>query len=72
VIVANKQNIKHFYAVYQVGVNLRKVGSNSNRPITNLMRNIPVAAMINGQIEMKTGSPGKLPPKRQEIPSINT
>jgi len=36
------------------------------------MRNIPVAAMINGQIEMKAGSPGKLPPKRQEIPSINT
>jgi hypothetical protein len=36
------------------------------------MRHIPVAAMIKGQIEMKTGSPGKLPPKRQEIPSINT
>jgi len=36
------------------------------------MRNIPVAAMKNGQIEMKTSSPGKLPPKRQEIPSTNT
>jgi len=36
------------------------------------MRNIPVASMRNGQIEMKTGLPGKLPPKRQEVPSINT
>jgi hypothetical protein len=31
------------------------------------MRNIPVAAMRNGQIEMKTGSPGKLPPKDRKF-----
>jgi len=33
------------------------------------MRNIPVAAMRIGQIEMKTDSPGKLPPTMKGNPT---